>query len=281
MSESPPAAVKVLEVLFAFSLSNPRPTAAEVAEATGLNRTTAHRMLQVLEAQSIVRRVIAEPSRYELAARVLQLSETFLHQLDDLRSVALSYLTTLRDTTGETAALHLRQGAARVGVVQVESYHQLRRTYSDLGRPVPLYLGAPSLAMLAFLPREQIERYIPPADEPWPDIAARDSDELHRWLDETRERGFMISHAHRLAGIVSIAAPIRSRGGEAIAAINVTGPTDRFTADRTAEMVREVIVAARQISEHLGFIDPVGGFPQIPSDFLNDPRTALPPSTAR
>lgn len=280
MSEAQPAAAKVLHVLFAFSLSNPRPSAAELAEATGLNRTTTHRMLQLLEEQGMVRRSIAEPSRYELAARVLQLSEVFLHQLDDLRSVAMSYLTTLRDETGETAALHMRQGGSRVGIVQVESPHQLRRTYSDLGRPVPLYLGAPSLAMLAFLSPEQIERYIPPADQPWPDIAASDSDELYGWLEQTRDRGYVISHAHRLAGIVSIAAPIRSRGGDAIASINVTGPTDRFTAERSDMMIRAVVTAAHSISAHVGYTDPLPDL-GLRTDHLTPPtRTKTAPPTS-
>ncbi|PJJ63743.1 IclR family transcriptional regulator [Compostimonas suwonensis] len=256
MEQSPasnPSAAKILDVLFAFSMANPHPTALEVANAAGINRTTAHRLLQILEANRIVRRRPGQSSRYELSARVLQLSETFLHQLDDLRSISLSYLTTLRDRTGETAALHLRQGDSRVGVVQVESYHQLRRTYSDLGKRVPLYLGAPSLAMLAFLPQEQIDRYVPQNGQPWPDIEFRDAVELFGWLADIREKGFAVSRAHRLAGIVSIAAPIRSRAGDVIAAINVTGPEARFTPQTIAGMAEAVVHAACEISERIGY----------------------------
>lgn len=252
-SAAPSSAEKALEVLFAFSILRPRLSAAEVAEATGMNRSTAHRMLQILEAKHLVQRRVADPSRYELTARVLQLSEVVLHQLDDLRSAALSDLTRLRDRTGETAALHVHQNGARVGITQVESYHQLRRTYSDLGRRVPLYLGAPSLAMLAFLPEEQIERILPVSEAAWATIDDFDHRGVMDALALIRADGYAVSHAHRLAGIVSIAAPIRSRFGDVIAAINVTGPEVRFDDESVARMAAEVVDAAARVSRHLGY----------------------------
>jgi len=162
------SAEKALDVLFSFSIARPHLSAIDVATITGMNRSTAHRMLQLLEAKHLVQRRLGDPSRYELTARVLQLSEVVLHQMDDLRSIALTHLTQLRDRTGETSALHVREAGARVGVTQVESRHELRRTYSELGQRVPLYLGAPSLAMMAFLTPEQIDRYLPSPDEEWP-----------------------------------------------------------------------------------------------------------------
>jgi DNA-binding IclR family transcriptional regulator len=247
-----PSAAKVVEVLFAFSMVNPHLTAAEVADIVGINRSTAHRLLQILETARVVRRRPGESSSYELAARVLQLSETFLHQLDDLHSASLSYLTELVERTGETAALHVRQRDARVGIVQVESPHPLRRTYTDLGQRVPLYLGAPSLAMLAFLPQEQIDRYVP-RDDAWPSFEFADRDALMRALEAIRSRGFAVSHAHRLAGVTSIAAPIRSRSGDVIASINVSGPETRFSADAVFAMSELVVQAARRLSEQLGY----------------------------
>lgn len=253
-SEATPSSVdKALEVMFAFSIAKPYLTAAEAAELTGVNRSTAHRMLQILEAHHVVQRRPGSPTRYELAARVLQLSEVILHQLDDLRSIALSHLTHLRDETGETAALHVRQNGSRVGIIQVESYHQLRRTYSDLGQEVPLYLGAPSLAMLAFLPEEQVERYLPPSDETWPETGIRTREELLERLAEIRRSGFTVSRAHRLAGIVSIAAPIRNRFGDVIASINVTGPEARFTEEAIRAMTDAVLHAASQLSRQVGY----------------------------
>ena len=247
------SADKALEVLFAFSISRPRLSAAEVAKLAGMNRSTAHRMLQLLEAKHLVQRRTGDSSRYELTARILQLSEVVLHQLDDLRSAALSDLTSLRDSTGETAALHVHQNGGRVGITQVESYHHLRRTYADLGKRVPLYLGAPSLAMLAFLPQEQIERILPTSEAVWANVDGLDHARVLEILAKIRVDGYAVSHAHRLSGIVSIAAPIRSRFGGVIAAINVTGPEARFDDESVARMATEVVQAAARVSRHLGY----------------------------
>lgn len=250
------SAEKVLDALFAFSIARPRLSASEVAETTGMNRSTAHRMLQLLEAKHLVHRRLGDTSQYEVTARVLQLSEVVLHQLDDLRSIALSHLTQLRDRTGETAALHVRQGGARVGVTQVESRHQLRRTYSDLGQRVPLYLGAPSLAMLAFLTGEQIERNLPSSDEEWPHIGVPDREAMLARLVEIRTGGYAVSKAHRLAGIVSIAAPIFNRFNDVIASINVTGPEARFDPDSVETMAKVVTEAASDLSRRMGQVTP-------------------------
>jgi DNA-binding IclR family transcriptional regulator len=256
-SGSTPSAEKVLDALFAFSIARPRLSASDVAELTGMNRSTAHRMLQLLEAKHLVQRRVGDTSQYEVTARVLQLSEVVLHQLDDLRSMALSQLTRLRDRTSETAALHVRQGGARVGVTQVESRHQLRRTYSDLGERVPLYLGAPSLAMLAFLPGEQIERNLPSPDEEWPHVGVPDREAMLVWLAEIRANGYAVSRAHRLAGIVSIAAPIFNRFDDVIASINVTGPEARFDSESIETMARAVLDAASDLSRRMGHGTPV------------------------
>jgi DNA-binding IclR family transcriptional regulator len=255
MAQSPEvtsSAEKALDVLFAFTIARPRLSAIEVANATGMNRSTAHRMLQLLEAKHLVHRPLGDRSRFELTARVLQLSEVVLHQMDDLRSIALSHLTQLRDRTGETSALHVHEAGARVGVTQVESRHQLRRTYSDLGQRVPLYLGAPSLAMLAFLPEAQIERYLPSPEEEWPDIGIVDRAAMLESLGRIRREGYAVSRAHRLAGIVSIAAPIFNRFGDVVASINVTGPEARFDPDSLASMIPEVLQAARNLSRRIG-----------------------------
>jgi DNA-binding IclR family transcriptional regulator len=251
-----PSAEKVLDALFAFSIARPRLSASEVAEITGMNRSTAHRMLQLLESKHLVQRRLGDASQYEVTARVLQLSEVVLHQLDDLRSIALSHLTQLRDRTGETAALHVRQGGARVGVTQVESRHQLRLTYSDLGQRVPLYLGAPSLAMLAFLAGEQIERNLPSPDEEWPHIGVPDRGAMLAWLAKIRATGYAVSRAHRLAGIVSIAAPIFNRFDDVIASINVTGPEARFDPESIETMAKDVIEAASDLSRRMGHTAP-------------------------
>ncbi|HEX5771045.1 MAG TPA: helix-turn-helix domain-containing protein, partial [Nocardioidaceae bacterium] len=127
---------RAIEVLFCFGADAPALSAADVAARSGMNRTTAWRYLQTLAGTGLVREV--GEGRFALGPRTVSLAEAYTSQWGDLEAVASAALVRLRDGVGETAALHLRQGWSRVVVRQVESRHELHRTYRELGEPISL-----------------------------------------------------------------------------------------------------------------------------------------------
>lgn len=234
---------RAVDVLFCFDAASPALTAAEVAERTGLNRTTAWRCLQTLATTGLVREL--GDGRWSLAARTLGLAEAYGGQWGDLEAIAGAALVRLRDAVGETAALHLREGMARVVVRQVESRHELHRTYRELGQPIPLHAGAPSLAVLAALPEEEqaayVELHVPPAEQ-----AA-----LREVLAAATARGFASTHGSRVSGVASVAAAVRDPGGVVVGAVNVTGPEERLPLSSTEEVAAHVVAATRWIERRL------------------------------
>jgi DNA-binding IclR family transcriptional regulator len=234
---------RAIDVLFCFDAATPALSAVEVAGRLGMNRTTAYRYLQTLVGTGRARDL--GEGRFGLGARTVSLAEAYTSQWGELEAVAGAALVRLRDAVGETAALHVRQGASRVVVRQVESHHELHRTYRELGQPISLLTGAPSLAILAALPDSERAAYV----EGHADESRRPH--VIRALADAVEDGYASTHGSRVPGVASVAAAVRDPAGLVVAAVNVTGPEDRLPPSRTAEVARHVTAAATWVEGRL------------------------------
>jgi DNA-binding IclR family transcriptional regulator len=252
---------RAVDVLFCFEADRPSLTAAEVAEALGMNRTTAWRYLQTLTRTGLVREV--GDGRFSLGARTLSLAGAYTSQWAELEALAGTALLRLRDAVGETAALHLRQGWSRVVVRQLESRHELRRTYRDVGVPISLLTGAPSRAILAQLPERELQAYLD-AQVPHRSTAESGGEsteraELEQQLEQIRKDGFALSRGARVPNVASVAAAIRDRQGGVLGAVNVTGPADRLPESEVGRVAAEVTEAARWVERQLAASGPATG----------------------
>jgi DNA-binding IclR family transcriptional regulator len=232
---------RAIDVLFCFDAAAPTLSAAEVADRLRMNRTTTWRYLRTLASTGLLNDL--GDGRFGLGARTVSLAEAYTRQWGELEAVAGAALVRLRDAVGETAALHLRQGRSRVVVRQVESRHELHRTYRELGQPISLLTGAPSRAILAALSQEERATFL--------DEAGGERRELERAVAETVRRGYASTRGARVPGVASVAAAIRDPGHHVIAAVNVTGPEDRLTRSRTEEVGEHVVAAATWIERRL------------------------------
>lgn len=243
---------RAIDVLFCFDGTSPALTPAEVAARLGMNRTTAWRYLRTLATTGLARDL--GDGRFGLGARTVSLAEAYTRQWSELEAVAAAALVRLRDAVGETAALHVRQGWSRFVLRQVESHHELHRTYKELGQPISLLTGAPSQAILAALPTEEREQFLV--------LHAGDKrGELDRAVAETTRLGYANTRGSRVPGVASVAAAVRDPSGQVVAAVNITGPQERLPAARIPEVAAEVTAAAAWIEEQLAGAVPTSGPP--------------------
>ena len=105
-------------------------TLAEVVDATGLPRATAHRLAAALEVHGFVGR--DGEGRFVLGPRLATLG---------LPAAARPALEALRDATGESVQLYVRRGNQRLCVDALESPHGLR-TIVPVGALLPLHVGS-------------------------------------------------------------------------------------------------------------------------------------------
>lgn len=256
MRDKPTASVEAIErairILDAFDVDHPELGVAEAARMLGLKRSTVHRALVTLESGGLLRQITAT-QKYTLGPKVLNLAYILQSQLS-LTSIALPYMTALRDRCNETVALHILQGRHRIVVQQVESTHDLRRTYRDIGKELPLHAGSPGKLLLAYMPPEEIEKEIVESGlRRFTPLTFVDRQALLQELEEIRQRGYAISMGEHSPGIASISCPIRNQEGQVIAAINISGPSVRLTEAKALEYMPHLRQATVAISRQLGY----------------------------
>jgi DNA-binding IclR family transcriptional regulator len=193
--------------------------------------------------------------KYTIGTQIVRLANVFFHQ-SDVRSVGMPSIAALRDATGQTAALHLRDEQHRIVIAQVESRQDLRVTYPDLGNPIPLHVGAPGKAILAHLRPDEIERYFRTVS--LTSVATNkpiSEAELRAELTEIRDHGYSVTSQERRLGVLSIAAPIFNTTGAVIASVNISAPMQRVSEEQVKEFAGLVRRAGRAISAQLGHHD--------------------------
>ena len=113
-------------------------TLVGLTEATGLSRATAHRLAVALEAHGILRRL--DDGRFALGLHLVALGRAAAEQFP-LAAAARPAMAALRDTTGESVQLYVRDGDSRVCLAALESPHGLR-TIVPVGAALPMDVGS-------------------------------------------------------------------------------------------------------------------------------------------
>src|SRR5215210_1757084 len=194
----------------------------DVVTATGLSRTTAHRLLRSLVDHELV---AVRDVGYGLGPRLLRFADGALQQAP-LRDVAHPFLERLAAATGESAQLYVRSGTERVCIDAVESDRELR-TIVSVGATLPLTAGSAGKVFLAFDDLgPAADRLIDEASASTP--ATPLGADLRRQLVLIRRRGWASSAGERQAGVGSVSAPVFGPAGELLAAISVSGPQARL-----------------------------------------------------
>lgn len=239
---------RALDVLLSFLEAEGELGVSEVARRLGMDKGRVHRFLTALKRKGLVTSN-PETRRYSLGFRVLELSSALSRQFDVVAQ-AQPFLRELRDATSETASLAALVGDHRVHLTQVESEHDIRQSF-PIGKPLPVHAGAMGKVLLAFLPAEEVQRLLPTRLERLADRTITDPDRLLRELAEVRWQGYALSSGERVVGSRSIAAPVWSWRGDAMA-INVSGPAFRFTEEKAAEAVPLLRDVAARLTRRLG-----------------------------
>jgi len=192
----------------------------ELVEATGYSRATAHRLAVALEVHGLIRR--DEDGRFALGVRLIALGRAAAEGIP-LADAALPALTRLRDETGESVQLYVRQGDRRICIAALESPHGLR-TIVPMGASLPLDVGSAGSILS-----------VPFSDESVPN--------RRRWAESVGERE---------AGVASVSAGVLDSDGAAVAAVSVSGPIERTSREPGARYGDAVVAAARSIEQAAG-----------------------------
>jgi DNA-binding IclR family transcriptional regulator len=241
-------ALGILEVL---SAEGPDLSLGEVSEKLGLHKSTAHRLIMVLERYKLIERNSVN-GRYRLGLKLFEFGTRAVSQLD-LRERARPFLERLVLETSETVHLCILDETEVVYLDKVEPARSVRMA-SSVGRRNPAYCTAVGKAIMAYLPEPQVEAII--HKQGLKSVTANTITSLHELKAELaaiRERGYAVDNEEIEEGVRCVGCVVRNFSGEPVAAISVSGPAFRVTRDKVKSLSHPVIAAAKALSAELGF----------------------------
>lgn len=161
---------------------------------------------------------------------------------------ARPFLTELVDRVHETAGLSVVEGDEVLYLDHVENDNAVQiRDWT--GERTPMHVVASGLVFLAHTSAERVRAYAHAGLVAPTPRSVRTVAELQARLADVRDRDIAWTIDELQDGITAVAAPVRNRAGEVVAAIHCHGPSYRFPGnDDIAEIEDAVSAAARRLS---------------------------------
>jgi DNA-binding IclR family transcriptional regulator len=223
----------------------PRPLRS-LAEASGLPRPTAHRLLVALEAHRLVSRDTT--GAFRLGPRLTELAAAAGPELD-LATLAGPVLDRLHRVTGESVQLYVRSGDQRLCIAARDAGTGLRDSV-PVGALLPLGVGSGGKVLLAWSASGTGRNSVPQAElAPMPEAEEATVPEAE--LATVRSRGWASSVAEREPGVASVSAPVLRANGSLAAALCVSGPVSRLGQAPGRKLSAQVVQAAAELSRQL------------------------------
>ncbi|OEF97747.1 IclR family transcriptional regulator [Desulfuribacillus alkaliarsenatis] len=237
---------RALDILSAFIGHEKSLSLTDISHKVHLHKSTVHRLLNSLEARGYVEK-IPEVERYRLGMKIIELS-SYASRSSDLIQTAIPEMKKIRDELGETVSLYVRDGDERVRLHAIESTQTLRRI-AIIGQRLPLYVGAASKVLLAYIPEQERDELFTKSFCPIKFDLVR----YREKISNTQLNGYAMSFEERESGVAAIAAPVFYSTGELAAALSLSGPIDRFPDELLDSIASKVKQSANNISNMLAY----------------------------
>jgi IclR family KDG regulon transcriptional repressor len=214
---------------------------SELARRTGLPKSTSHRLLGILEAAGVVQRLA---SSYRLGDRLHDFTNMLVSAIPpQLREVSLPFLQDLYELTHETIHLAALDGT---DVHCVDKIYGHRRTpvQSRVGSVVPTHSTALGKVLVAYSPTAT-QRAVLTGDLPgYTPATVTQPLRLTAEFRATLRHGLAYDRGETHQDVTCVAAPVLNRQGQALAAISISGPANRFDPHTVVERLRRTARAA-------------------------------------
>jgi IclR family transcriptional regulator, pca regulon regulatory protein len=212
-----------LAVIRAFDQAHPELTLSEVAARTGVTRAVARRFLLTLASLGYVR---SDGRFFSLTARVLELGYAYLSSLS-LPEVAESHLEALVAEVNESSSISVLDGHDVVYVARVP-VSRIMTVSISVGTRFPAYATSMGRVLLAGLPEQELDEYLSAvAMAPLTARTLNSVDALRAEINKVRTQGWSLVNQELEEGLRALAAPVRDRSGQIVAAVNVSAHASR------------------------------------------------------
>lgn len=251
-SEGVKSALRVLDIFELLARFPDGISLSAIANELAIPKSSAHGLLTTLLGRGYLRPGRQERT-YRLGVRLFELGSVYMAGTDLLTEGQ----EVVRDTAhacDETVHLAILVGDEVLYVAKEEGTNAVRMV-SAVGKRFPAYgTGVGKMLLSALSPAELDRLY--PAEKPLPPITEHtisDPAAFRQELAETWHRGYATDFEESTPGLCCIAAPVFGSDGSEVAAISVSVPNVRFTAERQTALRLLIQQSAERLSHVLGY----------------------------
>jgi DNA-binding IclR family transcriptional regulator len=235
---------RALDVLELFKDGETSLSLMEISKLGGFPESSLFRILLTLEARGFLLR--AEDGSYSLAPKLL--FGKLYEAASRIREILHPFIKQLNTRFNETASVgFLFQNRVEV-VDTLEAIHEIRRI-NTIGRVLPPHCSSLGKAIVAFQERGTIDRILRVNG-----IFARTAKTITDHVavlaefEQVRKQGYALDREESILGGICVGAPLYDERQHVIAAISVSAPLIRVTAERESQMTQALLEASRQAS---------------------------------
>ncbi|MFD6822011.1 IclR family transcriptional regulator [Streptomyces sp. NPDC060085] len=215
---------------------------SELARRAELSKSTAYRVLGMLERNGVVERVGTD---YRLGERLYQLGRAvYAPAQEGVRDFLLPYLTEIYERTRQTVHLAALHGTDVVYLAKLYGHRQAPIP-SRIGGRLPAHATAVGKVLLAYdadAATQALSRLLPRFTR----CTITDPDDLAAELERIRRTGIAFDDEESQLGLSCVAAPVLGRAGQAVAALSVAGRRGQMDTRRFGADVRRIAASASQ-----------------------------------
>lgn len=222
----------------------------DLSRMLGLNKSTVHRILQVLVKRGYVTKD-PQTRKYSLGYKILEISGALLNRIQ-LRNVAGAQMVKLANDTMQTVRLGILDQGEILYVDHAEGKDPIR-LHIQVGSRGPVHCTAAGKAMLAFMDKEDVDLIL--AQHPlraFTPNTITDPTDFKAELERTKKRGYAFSNEEFSPDVRAIAAPIFDFRGKVVGAVSLIAVSLRMQQKKSTGFARRVKEAAYDISKKMG-----------------------------
>ena len=226
---------------------------AGLSRKVKMPKSTLLRLLRTMKNHNLVRQD-KSTKRFSLGLGLIALGKA-AEKLYNLAGEIHPYLIEITEKTGETASLMIREGRHAVYIDQVVSNNMIHGS-AKIGFSLDLYCSSGGKALLSGFDDEKIDSLF--KDKEFEAKTAKtitDLKKLKKEIQKVREQGYAVDDEEVEIGGRCVAAPVKDKDGQIIAAVSVMGPTLRISQKNIPDIAQIVMSVVKKASYALGYKD--------------------------
>ena len=236
---------KAVTLFNCFSLDQPRLRLKEISAMTGINQTTAYRMLNTLKESNMIDQ---QDGFYSLGRGFLKYEGIVLNSME-IRRIGLAYLEELSNNLRVNVNLAVLDDKEVLYIARAETPY-CAYGYFHIGMRRPIHctaLGKVLACNKLEIVREAFKRGV----TQYTHNTITNETEFLNEIEKVRLQGYAIDAEELSNGFNCIAAPLFDATDDIIAGISISGPTSFYPTDKILEYVPVLIDYSHRISAHM------------------------------